>query len=153
MIQRIQSLFLLQVIVLLGFMVFFPISELMTTATEIVYKLGFTGIKAESEIYAAFSIVPYSLLVALCLLIALATLFLFKKRMLQIRLTIFNIVLLVGLQGLAFYYTNAAANELDASYSFTILFVAPIVSAILSFLALRGISKDEALIRSLNRLR
>lgn len=153
MIQRIQSLYLLLVIGLLNFMVFFPISELISSSTEIVYKLGFTGIKTETEVNTAFSIVPYSLLVALCLSVALVTLFLFKKRILQIRLTIFNIVLLVGLQGLAFYYTNAAGNELDASYSFTILFVAPIVSAILSFLALRGISKDEALIRSLNRLR
>jgi drug/metabolite transporter (DMT)-like permease len=134
-------------------MIFFPISELISNSTLVVYEFGFTGIKGEGEINNVFSVLPYTLLLSLCLFILVATLFLFKKRVVQTRLTIFNIVLLVGLQGLAYYYTTAAGTELDANYSFTILFIFPILAAILSYLALRAIIKDELLIRSLNRLR
>ena len=103
-------------------MIFFPISELISNSSLVVYEFGFTGIKGEGEINNVFSVFPYTLLLSLCLFILVATLFLFKKRVVQTRLTIFNIVLLVGLQGLAYYYTTAAGTELDANYSFTILF-------------------------------
>lgn len=153
MIQRIQTLYLLIAVTLLGLMAVLPIAEYFAQASEVVYKLGFSGIKTEEGIISSFSVLPYSILIGLSWLVILVTIFLFKKRMAQIRLTIFNIVLLLGLQGLAFYYISAAKTELEASYSFQLPFVFPIVAAILSFLALRAIAKDEALIRSLNRLR
>ncbi len=153
MIQRIQSTYLLVAVILLAFMVFMPFANMISESTGIEYQIGFMGITANIQVDISLSTVPLSILIGLCLAIAFVTIFLFKKRMLQIRLTIVNIILLLGLQGLTYYYINAASNELNASYSFTIVFVFPVVSAILSFLALRAISKDEALIRSLNRLR
>lgn len=153
MIQRIQTLYLLVAVILLGLMATLPIAQYFSDVTETVYKLGFNGIRTEDGTVAGFSVLPYSILTGLCWLVALITIFLYKKRMLQIRLSIFNIVLLLGLQGLTFYYITAAKSELDAAYSFLLPFVFPVVAAILSFLAFRAISKDEALIRSLDRLR
>lgn len=153
MIQRIQTLYLLIAVVLLGLMATLPIAQYFSDITETVYKLGFNGIRTEDGVVAGFSVLPFSILTGLCLLVALVTIFLFKKRMFQIRLTIFNIILLLGLQGLTLYYIIAAKTELDATYSFMLPFVFPIVAAILSFLAFRAISKDEAIIRSLERLR
>ena len=73
--------------------------------------------------------------------------------MLQIRLCIVNTVLLLGMQGLLYYYVTAVSKLLPANPNYNIIFIFPLVSAILTFLALRSIAKDEALIRSLERLR
>ena len=114
-----------------------------------VTGLSSDGITAES-IYST-----WPLLVILIILFALTfiTIFLYKRRMIQIRLCIINTVLLVGMQGLLYYYVLAVSKLLPAHPNYSIIFIFPLVSAILSFLALRAIAKDEALIRSLERLR
>lgn len=154
MIQRIQTVFLLVATILLIFLLFFPISEFLRTTDQTIFEFGFKGLTNESGDHAiTFFSVPFSLLVAICLLLTLVTIFLYKKRMLQIRLSTFNIVILVGLQGLMFYYIKAAQTALPGEVSYTIFFVFPFVAAILVFLALRAIARDEALVRSLDRLR
>jgi hypothetical protein len=78
--------------------------------------------------------------------------FLYKKRMLQMRFNIFNSILLVALQGFIVYYIVSLLNS-GASFVFAIQSAFPVVSLILSILAVRNILKDELLIKSLNRLR
>lgn len=154
MIQRIQTVFLLIAAILLTFIVFFPIAEMVGSSDGVVYELGFKGFLVQKTgEKAAFSTLPLSILISICLLISVVTIFLFKRRMLQIRLSTFNVILLVGLQGLMFYYIKMAQKAITADFSFTFFFVFPIVSAILVFLALRAIARDEALVRSLDRLR
>lgn len=139
---------------MIAFTVFFPIAQMVGAADGIIYELGFKGfLVQETGENAAFSTLPLSILISLCLLITVVTIFLYKRRMLQIRLSTFNIILLVGLQGLMFYYIKMAQKAVTADFSFTFFFVFPIVSAILVFLALRAIARDEALVRSLDRLR
>ena len=139
---------------MIAFTVFFPIAQMVGAAGGIIYELGFKGfLVQETGENAAFSTLPLSILISLCLLITVVTIFLYKRRMLQIRLSTFNIILLVGLQGLMFYYIKMAQKAVTADFSFTFFFVFPIVSAILVFLALRAIARDEALVRSLDRLR
>ena len=73
--------------------------------------------------------------------------------MIQIRLCVVNIVLLVGLEGLMFYYVRAAQSAVGEAISYSIVFIFPLAAAILIYLALRAIGRDEALVRSLDRLR
>ncbi|HOP05381.1 MAG TPA: DUF4293 domain-containing protein [Tenuifilaceae bacterium] len=154
MIQRIQTVFLLIAAILLSFLVFFPIAEMVGEFDTIVYEIGFKGfIVQKTGERAAFSTLPLSILISLCLLVTVVSIFLFKRRILQIRLSTFNVILLVGLQGLMFYYIKMAQKAITADFSFTLFFVFPTVSAILVFLALRAIARDEALVRSLDRLR
>lgn len=153
MIQRIQTVFLLIATILLVLVATLPLVELLGTASEAVYELGFKGLTSETADKVVFNSLPLSILIALCLIVTVATIFLFKKRMIQIRLCIINIVLLVGLNGLMLYYIREAQKFLHANASYSVIFIFPLVSAILTFLALRAIARDEALIRSLDRLR
>lgn len=93
------------------------------------------------------------------ILLALVTIFLFKKRKLQFRLTIFNILFGFGALGYQYYVVQQTANKLNSggiiitSASYQLASFLPIVIIILLFLAARGIYKDEKLIKSLDRLR
>ena len=85
---------------------------------------------------------------------ALITIFLYKNRILQIRLSIFNIVLMIGFYlyfGYIMYKVYPVENLEFSKVGFGAIM--PIVSIILTILAIRKIGADEALIRSLNRLR
>ena len=74
--------------------------------------------------------------------------------MIQIRLCAANIGLLIGTTGLIYYFGTIGLKELGATtISYGISMVFPIAGAILNFLALRGIGKDEALVRSMDRIR
>jgi flagellar basal body-associated protein FliL len=77
--------------------------------------------------------------------------FLYKKRILQIRILVFSVVLLLGLFGLFFYFTYAGFTGAKVAFKVPVVF--PVVAVILDYLAIRAIGKDEALIRSLNRIR
>lgn len=93
------------------------------------------------------------------ILLALVTIFLFKKRKLQFRLTIFNILFGFGALAYQYYVVQQTANKLNSggiiitSASYQLASFLPIVIIILLFLAARGIYKDEKLIKSLDRLR
>ncbi|WP_142685624.1 DUF4293 domain-containing protein [Chitinophaga polysaccharea] len=93
------------------------------------------------------------------ILLALVTIFLFKKRKLQFRLTIFNILFSFGALGWQYYVVQQTANKLNSggvsitTASYLPAAVLPVVIIILLFLAARGIYKDEKLIKSLDRLR
>lgn len=153
MIQRIQSVYLLVAGIFLVFLLFNPIAEFVRTANQAIFELRFLGVVNEAGETESFSVLPLSILIVLCISITFITIFLFKKRVFQIRLSVINIVLLLGLEGLMFYYVSVIKNELEGNVSYNVLIVFPVVSAILVYLALRAIAKDEALVRSLNRLR
>lgn len=153
MIQRIQTVFLIIATILLAFVVFMPVAQIIGTTEDAIYELGFKGLIGADGTLPEFSSIPMSILIALSVGLCIITIFLFKKRMLQIRLCVVNIVLLLGLEGLMFYYVRAAQSAIDGTASFTLIFIFPLVAAILVYLALRAIARDEALVRSLDRLR
>lgn len=64
------------------------------------------------------------------------------------RFNIFNSILLVALQGFIVYYIVQGKG-----FIFTVQSIFPVISLILSILAIRNIIKDELLLKSLNRLR
>ncbi len=97
---------------------------------------------------------PWALFVILLMsaLLALVTLFLFKKRLLQIRLTLFGTILLVG------YYATLLAfvfllKEEGSTFVPSWTVCLPLVSIILNWLAIRAIGKDEILVKAYDRLR
>ena len=80
--------------------------------------------------------------------------FLYKKRMLQIRLASFNLFMILGYYGLIAFYIlkrNPEANSVFENVS--IGMITPFIAIVLIYLAIRKIGADEALIRSLNRIR
>lgn len=139
MIQRIQSLYLL-IVTILQTILFFS-----KQATFIISD-------GQEETLRIADMWPMAILMGVTALLAFITIFLYHHRITQIRITIFNGLLLLMLQGVVVYLLiRASGMTQEASYSLNAIF--PIVSAILSYLAIRGIGKDEAMIKALDRLR
>ena len=164
MIQRIQSLYLVGATILLLFLFFSPLATFLVG--EQVFSFGIMGFSTQSENTESIYITtwPLLVLVTLIILISIVAIFLYKRRMVQIRLCIFNFVALIGLVGLMAYFVyqvrdafgTSAQNTPQATavvcqYSYVDIF--PLVAAILTFLAIRRIASDEALVRSTDRLR
>ncbi len=154
MIQRIQSVYLLVATALIGFLFFFPFASFVVEQDMSMYHISIKGLIPDvSAAKPIFSVIPIIILISASIVTLMASIMLFKRRMLQIKICILNIVLTLGLQGLIYYFVNVSKQQLGAQTSFSIIFVFPIIAAILSYLAIRGIAKDEKLIRSMDRLR
>ena len=96
---------------------------------------------------------PLHVLVILATLLTFITIFLFKRRALQIRLSAVSIVLDLGLMGMAYFYYHQVANGIsDGLASLSMLYLLPFIAAILTFLGILGVKKDIAILRSLSRL-
>lgn len=152
MIQRIQTLYLLAVAALMVAAIFTPLAYFVGGTDE--YKLFAFALK-NAEV--SHSTIYMGIIVALAAIIPFITIFLFKNRMLQIRLCAVELVLLIGAQiFMAIYYY--LGNRMFAQFEFHaqglhIAIIFPLVAIILDYLALRAIFRDEMLVRSLDRIR
>jgi hypothetical protein len=80
--------------------------------------------------------------------------FFYKNRKLQIRICVYAIILEFGQIGLMYYFWVVLFHKLgEAEYLFRIPVLFPVLAIILTYLAFRGIRKDEILIRSIDRIR
>lgn len=131
MIQRIQTLFLLATV---GLIIAILSSKVFYTAEYTVKYTEYT---------------PYLVLSIATLFIAFFTIFMYHHRLFQIRLCIFNIILLLAFQSWIAY----AFFTCEEGTIFSITAVFPIICVILTFTALRYIARDEALVRAASTLR
>ena len=149
MIQRIQTVYLLIVAVLSVIVISTPLGSLITPDSAINEMTNLSITTADGAVtYDPWALFAIQMVSAT---IALGTIFLYKKRMLQIRLCLFNMILLIGyyITLVVFVYMLKESNTFTPSWSVCL----PFVNIVLSWLALRAIGKDEALVRSLNSLR
>lgn len=147
MIQRIQTVFMLVAALLVGSLFFQKFADIIVNSELHIFNAH--GIFKGEELL--FSGLPLLVFIGLITALHFIAIFLFKKRILQIRILAFTIILLVGLCGLFFYFTYASFEEVKVAFKVGVAF--PIVAVILDWLAIRAIGKDEALVRSLNRIR
>ena len=146
MIQRIQSLYLLLAAAAGAAALSFNLWKATLTNNAITY------VNAASN-YLLF------VLYIIVILLAAVCIFLFKKRKLQFRLTVFNILFAIAALAYQYLVVQQTANKLSAggvsivSASYLPASFLPVIIIILLFLAARGIYKDEKLIKSLDRLR
>jgi hypothetical protein len=147
MIQRLQTIFIFLAAVITVSMLKTNFAE-MAVSSEI-YNFSAKGIFKGDEM--VFNGLPLMIFIGLVALIHIIVIFLFKKRILQIRILVFTIILLIGLTGLMLYFINAAFDKVSVVYKIPL--VLPVVAAILDYLAIRAIGRDEALVRSIDRIR
>lgn len=150
MIQRIQSVYLLIVTILLIVCMCNPIGFIIGNDNCISEfgNLCFT-LPDGSKDYTPWALFGLLLVSAL---LAFGTIFLFKKRMMQIRLSIFNSVLLIGYYAVCIILIlTALADETTFNASWPICL--PLISLVLNWLAIRAIGKDEVLVKAYERLR
>ena len=151
MIQRIQSLYLLAVTVLLVLTLCFPLGYFhgANGLEEATFRaLGVTA--AEGAYQTTWGLFCILLLSAV---VSLATIFLFRNRMLQIRMVIFSSLLLIGFYIVFGIFYYMLSDTFTNGFGVGIALCLPLVSLILNYLAFRAIYKDEALVNSLNHLR
>lgn len=155
MIQRIQTLYLLGIVALMVAALFTPLAYFVA-GTE-VYELFAFSLKPKGATEAGQSTMYMGIIVALATLLPLVTIFLYKNRMLQIRLCAVELVLLAGAEifmAIYYYLSNRMFSMMEFhTQGFRIAIIFPIVALILDYLALRAIFKDEMLVRSLDRIR
>ncbi len=149
-----QTVYLLLSLVLMFLVFIFPLSELLV-GENLIFIFRYRGIYelADNAEILIIQSLPLAILFGIILIINMLSIFLFKNRMLQMRLSIFNIMLMIGSIGLAYYYIYIAFNELNATVHFSFAAIFPLISAILTYMAFRGIKKDEKLVKSLDRIR
>lgn len=151
MIQRIQTVYLLVVALLSGIVLFFPVADFYSLHG--IFELSYKGLIGESGVQIT-SVWTLTLLISVILLLSFVSIFFYKKRILQIRLIVFNIVLMFGYYALLAYWIFKIKSSLgETEISLSLIASFPLVNIILSYLAIRAIGKDEALVRSLDRLR
>ena len=155
MIQRIQTLYLLVIVILSGITLFSPFAALTNVADGLQYVVNLKGVSlvASTGNQLIQNVWALTALMSIIPLVALTTVFLYKKRILQIRLSIFNTVLMAGYYGLLFIYLWQSGEKLHAEWSLEIVSAFPLINIVLNVLAIRSIGKDEALVKSLNRIR
>ena len=155
MIQRIQSLYLLLTTALSflflkgGFLSF-------TEKTGSLIKITFTGITRETGIQAYESIQKLIWLTIIIILIPLfsaVSIFLFKKRNVQIWLVSVLIILNVILILLSGFYSYFIVTKFNSVISPNVKMAVPVLQLIFSILAYKGIRKDDNLVKSYDRLR
>ncbi len=147
MIQRIQTVYILVSALLIASLMKLTFAEL--SVNNELFTFVAKGIyNGKDLIFNGMAIFIFIPIIALLHFIVI---FLYKKRILQIRILVFSMVLLLGLVGLFFYFTYAGFDGAKVAFKIPVAF--PLVAVILDYLAIRAIGKDEALIRSLNRIR
>lgn len=150
MIQRIQTVYLFLVVVLGTLLCFFaPVHFLTPTGTEYIAL-------------TTFQKWPLAVLTIAVPVIALVNIFLFKRRLLQARINVVNVVLCLGYYALLALYIAyiVKGNEPihgmlleDADWYLNVWAGIPLINVVLSMMATRRILKDEALVRAADRLR
>ncbi|MFR9523886.1 MAG: DUF4293 domain-containing protein [Rikenellaceae bacterium] len=154
MIQRIQTLYLLAAVAL---MVIFSLSTFaLFIAPDQIYTMSAMGLEMHDG--TMMYRLPHLIIVAaLASLLPLVNIFFFKKRMLQVRLCVVQIVLTVGVLAIAgvYYYLGNRTLGVGAGGDSTLRIVCalPFVAMFFDYLALKAIFKDELLVKSLDRIR
>lgn len=148
MLQRIQTVYLLIASVLMLAATVTPLATFYYEGNAVVFEA--MGMYQDGNItdstWGLFAVG------AISSLLALVTVFLYKTRMLQIRLSVFNIVVMIGFY-LYFGFLIFRINPELQFQKIGVGIIMPVIAVILTYLAIRKIGADEMLVRSLNRLR
>ncbi len=158
MLQRIQSVYLAVAALAIILLFFFPLAtyynELLGNYKFFIY--GVTCMDPEPGVH--FSLLftfPLMVLALVSFILTVTTIFLYKKRFLQIRLCAFNLLtILVMIMVIFFFYATriSAMTGIEPSYNYTGM-IMPLVALVFLILSHRSIKHDEALVKSSERLR
>lgn len=152
MIQRIQTVYLLFAIIALIICICLPMGTFIIPDMAVVMEFMNMGVKINGELQ---DVSPWGMFAILCLsaVIGLATIFLFKNRMLQIRMTVFSSLLLIGYYITFVVFAITLKNKFNAQYQIGWAVCLPLIAIILNYLAIRAIGKDEVMVKAADRLR
>ena len=133
MVQRIQTVYLLLVIILIGIIYLIPLAELNEENIK-TYQLLYRGIIDSTNFSVVTPAVPLAIIHSIIIFVSVASVFLFKNRKLQMRLCVYNIILMLGFYGILYFYYRQGINNYNITYHrFYFPVILPFISAILTF--------------------
>lgn len=150
MFQRIQTVFLLLTAAAMAVASVTPLAFLFFEGRDVAFEA--MGVYRDGMLSDS----TWGLFVIGCIgsVLPLVTVFLYKKRMVQIRLSIFNLIVMIGFYlYFAFLLFKLLSVQGMQFQKIGIGIIMPVIAIILTSLAIRKIGADETLVRSLNRLR
>jgi len=147
MIQRIQSVYLFISTVLIGLLFLLPFAEIAKDGA--IYLFNFKGILLDGVVKETGWVV--SCLIIIVIALQVLAIFSFKNRKQQNKIILFAILMLLGLLAAFVFFTYISFS--GAQINFKTGAVLPLIAIIVDYLAIRAIDKDEALIRSIDRIR
>ncbi|MBP1667898.1 MAG: hypothetical protein H6Q21_264 [Bacteroidetes bacterium] len=156
MIQRIQSVYLFLVTVLMSWMVFLPLASLALRdgQTVVLYSYGVNKYITHENAEMIIRTLPVLLLICITGVISFVNIFQFRRRVIQMRICLVNILLLAILLLLILLYYHIAKRDLPVeAHAFKLPGIFPVVGIVLTFLAYRNIHEDEILVQSYEHLR
>lgn len=158
MLQRIQTVYLAFVAIACILLFFFPLAYFYNEM-EGNYRFFIYGVQCMDPnpkvSFGPYFTIPLVFFVVTSFIFAVSAIFLFKNRPLQNRLCTFNILAnIVLIMVIFFFYITRikAMTQTEPEYNFLGMML-PLISLALLVLATRSIRKDEALVKSADRLR
>jgi hypothetical protein len=156
MIQRKQSVYLMLAAVMMSWLLIRPYAEitLVDNRMLIFHSLVIRNYSTPHDFVSYRYTIPLILLVFLTGVLNFVNIFLFGRRILQIRLCVISTVLLVIILLTMLYYYFMIQNSIEHTlHSFRVAAIFPIIGIIFNFLAYRAIHGDELLVKSYDRIR
>jgi hypothetical protein len=155
MIQRIQTLYLILITILSVIFLNGHIIKFAEGPQNVLY-IGSEGISIMNNTGGSETVwillLPASLVILISL-ISLVSIFFFRKRKIQIKMAAAIIILVCLLMLASAYYYISVAKEYSGGIKPGINVIILPVMLLVSYLAYRGIKKDEDLVKSYDRLR
>lgn len=156
MIQRIQSVYLGLVFIIVAVFSFLPL-VIFKSGEHVFYMniFRFEGIENLAFADMLPNIWPIPILTALLGVLAGVSIFRYKNRSQQLKINMLNMLINFGLLISVFLYADSVAqlNEVSDKIIYDIGAYFPIVTVLLLILANRSIRKDEKLVKAADRLR
>jgi len=160
MIQRVQTIFLFLVIIAMGVTIGMPLWEQFQTNSGSgdswnLTAFALSNLDASGEVIQTSSKWYIGSIAAFAGLLALISIFQYKDRGRQMLLNMINSLVMVGLVVAVFLTTNGINSAINAPQagSYGLGFWAILVAMVCNMLANRFIRKDEALVKSVDRIR
>lgn len=154
MIQRIQTLYLLIITALMSVTLFSRLAWFGGDGGEF-WLYAFALKDAQGTVL--HSAVYLGILLSLAAVLPLVTIFLYRRRMLQIRLCVVEMVFLVGsaiMEGIYYYLGSRVISDLAFhTQGVRVVIALPVVSLLFAWLSARAIFRDELLVRGADRIR
>lgn len=147
MIQRIQSVYLLTSAILIGLLFLLPFAEIAKDGA--IYLFNFKGVLLDGAVKTNGLVIPVLLVMGIVLNVL--AIFSYSNRGKQVKL-VWGVILMLVILLVAFVYFTYLAYS-GAQIGFKLGAVLPLIAIVLDYLAIRAINKDEALIRSIDRIR
>lgn len=155
MIQRIQSVFLFLAVVFAGLLFVCPIASFDYGNDVMTLTILNVENQQDAMYFSSTYTLPLLVVTILMIVVPLFTIFKFKNRNLQLKLSSLTVFLNAVFCGLIFLYYASNIQKTIVSETVTYMFGAyiPLINMVLAVLAMRWIKKDIELIKSVDRLR